>query len=87
MAAGGYSDTARVSTLRYDNSVPLQRRFLATNNPQLESVESEQDAIDRLCEHEDVLPLAKDRDRSALPVIEKRQARPSTTLKRQKASR
>ena len=40
--------------------VPIGKLFLLPENPRHEPLETEEEAIDHLCEHEAVLPLAKD---------------------------
>ena len=54
-----------------ETTVPLGKLFLALNNPRHEPVETEQEAIERLCKEEDVYPLAKDIVRYGLSPLER----------------
>jgi hypothetical protein len=51
--------------------VPIGRVFLALNNPRHEVVETEAEAIERLCTKEDVLPLARDIVKHGLSPLER----------------
>jgi hypothetical protein len=52
-------------------SIPVGRIFLALDNPRHEAVESESEAIERLCAKEDVVPLARDIVRHGLSPLER----------------
>jgi hypothetical protein len=55
----------------FEDSVPLGRIFLSLNNPRFEEVETESEAIERLCTKEDVLPLARDIVRHGVSPLER----------------
>ncbi|MEQ9247547.1 MAG: hypothetical protein RLO21_16330 [Nitratireductor sp.] len=55
----------------YVDNVPVGRIFLSLDNPRHEPVESEGEAIQRLCTKEDVVPLAKDIVRHGLSPLER----------------
>lgn len=52
-------------------NVPLGKIFLALDNPRHEPVETEGDAIERLCNDEEVYPLARDIVRHGLSPLER----------------
>lgn len=54
-----------------DATVPLGKIFLALDNPRHEPVETEGEAIERLCNEEEVLPLARDIVRHGLSPLER----------------
>jgi len=56
---------------QYVDDVPVGRIFLALDNPRHEPVESEGEAIERLCTKEDVVPLARDIVRHGLSPLER----------------
>ena len=47
-------------TTEFVEAVPIARIFLHLSNPRFEEVQSEAEAIERLCRDENVLPLARD---------------------------
>ena len=53
------------------DGVPISRVFLALDNPRHEPVETEAEAIERLCSKEDVVPLARDIVRHGLSPLER----------------
>lgn len=53
------------------DDVAIGRVFLALNNPRFEKVETEDEAIERLCSQEDVVPLARDIVRHGLSPLER----------------
>lgn len=55
---------------QFDDAVPLSRIFLALNNPRFEPVETENEAIEKLCSKEEVLALAKDIVRHGISPLE-----------------
>ena len=61
----------KTSAYDYVDDVAVGRVFLALNNPRHEPVESEGEAIERLCNHEDVVPLARDIVRHGLSPLER----------------
>jgi len=56
---------------RFVDDVAIGRIFLAPHNPRHEPVESESEAIERLCSAEDVLPLARDIVRHGVSPLER----------------
>lgn len=52
-------------------TVPLGKIFLALDNPRHEPVETEPEAIERLCNEEEVLPLARDIVRHGMSPLER----------------
>lgn len=56
---------------QFADNVPIERVFLALDNPRHEPVESEGEAIERLCAKEDVVPLARDIIRHGLSPLER----------------
>lgn len=53
------------------DNIPVGRIFLALDNPRHEPVDSESEAIERLCGKEDVVPLARDIVRHGLSPLER----------------
>lgn len=62
---------ATAQPFHFVESVPVGRLFLAHDNPRHEPVETESEAIERLCNREDVLPLARDIVRHGISPIER----------------
>lgn len=60
-----------VATLTFVDAVSLSKIFLQLDNPRHEPVRSEADAIAKLCDTEDVLPLARDIVRYGLSPLER----------------
>lgn len=58
-------------SFHFVDDVPVGRLFLAHDNPRHEPVETESKAIERLCNTEDVLPLARDIVRHGISPIER----------------
>lgn len=63
--------TSSERSFHFVDSVPVGRVFLALDNPRHEPVETEPEAIERLCADEDVLPLARDIVRHGLSPLER----------------
>lgn len=55
----------------YVDDIPVGRIFLALDNPRHEPVDSEGEAIERLCTKEDVVPLARDIVKHGLSPLER----------------
>lgn len=66
----GYAEETNVSYKQVDG-VAIGRIFLAPHNPRFDPVETEQQAIERLCSKEDIVPLARDIARYGISPLER----------------
>ena len=71
MVAANGGDVAPTAPFELVDGVEIWRIFLAPHNPRFEPVETEDQAIDRLCSREDVVPLARDIARYGISPLER----------------